>query len=319
MGLLVDFLERTAPFERGELHAILATAPLRYKVYKIPKRGGRGSRTIAHPAPEVKLLQRVLVERVLHKLPVHTAAVGYRAGKSIADHAKPHLDSAYLLKLDFKDFFPSIKANDVREHATRHLSFLSREDIVLLANLLCWKSRPNDWQLTLSVGAPSSPLVSNSVMYEFDQDISTRCLSAGIAYTRYADDLAFSTSTPQKLSDVVSWVQEQLNTLAYPRLSLNTAKTTNVSKKYRRSLVGLVLTPDRRLSLGRDRKRLIHTQLYRCVLGKLSAAEVSSLRGTLAFAWGVEPTFIHTLLRKYGSAPMELLGLPFRPEDEPSS
>lgn len=98
-----------SPFSEHELIVLIATASSRYKVHYIEKRSGRGRRLIAQPTREIKFLQRMLVKHELGALPIHEAAMAYRAGLSIADHARPHAGGRYLLKLDFKDFFPSIK------------------------------------------------------------------------------------------------------------------------------------------------------------------------------------------------------------------
>ena len=310
MVALAEFLGSKLPIPSDELHTLIATAQFRYKVYKLKKRSGRGWRTIAHPAPEVKWLQRLLVDTVLSPLPVHPAAIGYQHRRSISDHASPHLLSRYLLKLDFTDFFPSITANDVRMHALRHLK-MDVESIEMLTRILCWRNKATQ-TLTLSIGAPSSPFVSNSILHEFDSRLTHLCQHHGVMYTRYADDLAFSTNHPHVLSNVHDRIREVIAELAYPRLMLNEKKTVNVSKRYKRMLVGLVLTPQQQISIGRDRKRMVHSKVFRCLQGELSLDELTNLRGLLAFAWSVEPTFVKALLRKYGDGFMELLDLPFR-------
>jgi RNA-directed DNA polymerase len=310
MVALRDFLKAKVPFAADELDTLIATAQYRYKVYKLKKRSGKGWRTIAHPAPEVKLIQRLLVKTILSGLPVHTSATGYRPGKSTADHATPHLGSRFLLKMDFSDFFPSVTANDVRMHALRHLK-LDTESIEVLVKILCWRNKSSH-ELTLSIGAPSSPLISNSILFDFDSRLAHICQHHQVAYTRYADDLAFSTNRPHLLIVIRDRVREVINEIAYPRLRLNEAKTLDVSKRHRRSLAGLVLTPQGYASLGRDRKRLIHSKVFRCLKGDLSVEELGGLRGLLAYAWSVEPTFVQALLRKYGNGVMELLELPFR-------
>jgi len=99
---------KNSPFNKAELLSLINTAPFRYKYHYVEKRGGRGLREIAEPAKEVKFLQRLLIEKELHELPLHPAAVAYRRGGSIFQHAHPHAAGKYLLKLDFKNFFPSL-------------------------------------------------------------------------------------------------------------------------------------------------------------------------------------------------------------------
>src|SRR6266446_5286765 len=87
---------------------LATTASHRYKTYTIPKRTG-GTRTIHHPARELKLLQRWLLQNVLTALPVHTAATAYSKESSIRRNAEMHVANNYILRVDFHNFFPSLK------------------------------------------------------------------------------------------------------------------------------------------------------------------------------------------------------------------
>lgn len=272
---------------------------MRYKVYYIPKRNGRGLRTIAQPTPEVKALQRWASVNVLAQFPVHPAATAYRPGTSIAHNAARHLDSRFLLKMDFSGFFNSIKAEDLLLHFEKHGSSYNIPDRVHLCRILFWRPKDTD-ELILSIGAPSSPLVSNILMYDFDLTMGHYARDLGVQYTRYADDLTFSCGRPDILRCVESGLPSILSSLAYPKLSLNREKTIHASRKSRRSVTGLILTNADTLSLGRERKRLIRAMVHRHSQGLLSRQELLSLRGWLSFINSVEPSFVDSLLRTYG-------------------
>lgn len=307
---LLQLLLREVPFEKEELLTIIATASRRYKVYQIPKRDGKSVRTIAQPAPEVKLLQRILHEKLIEKWPVHTAATAYVSEQSIADHVRRHVNSKYLLKLDFKNFFPSITAADIRQHARRH-SNLGEDDLDIFVNIVAWRNKL-DHSFCLSIGAPSSPAISNSMMFEFDESISAFCKEKEVTYSRYADDLAFSTTHRDTLKEVEEEAHRLTLSIQSPKLTINEKKTVNVSKRYNRSLVGLTITPDKKVSLGRERKRDIRAKLYLYGKGYLNGEDVAHLRGLLAYAWSIEPTFIFSLAEKQGNELFAKLDLPFR-------
>lgn len=310
MSDLVQTVLKYFPMDRFELISIISTAGRRYKTYKIPKRSGNGFRTIAQPAPEVKRIQRIVVEKVIGNWPIHEAATAYRKGFSIRNHAALHSNSKYLLKLDFSDFFPSISLDAVRRHIAKH-SILSEQDSIFLASILTWLNKQTGARC-LSIGAPSSPFVSNSMMFDFDAALYEYCVERGVVYSRYADDLAFSTNQPKILADIERFAHELVSSLSYPRLRFNETKTVNVSKRDRRVLVGLNITPEGGVSIGRERKRLVRAQVNCLAKGLPFAGDVSSLRGTLAFIWSVEPAFIRTLLEKYGDDVFISLDLPFR-------
>ena len=287
-----------SPFSDHELIVLIATAASRYKTHYIEKRGGRGQREISQPTKEIKFLQRLLVSEELNRLPIHDAAVGYRPGRSILDHAQPHASARYLLKLDFTNFFPSLKRRALEHRLTLDASY-SKVELWILGNLLCRRVRGTS-TFQLSIGAPSSPHVSNYLLFEFDSRMTEYCRARHVRYTRYADDLAFSTSAPTVLDDVESEVRRLITELPYLGLSLNEAKTINVSKKHRRTLVGLTLSNEGRASIGRHAKRELRLAIHRLSIGSLSQPEIANVQGRLAFTYAIDPEFVEHLLDRYG-------------------
>lgn len=283
-----------------EVLFLIKTAPFRYKVHEIDKRNGRGTRLIAQPTSDIKTLQRWLIKNYLEFLPVHPAATAYRHGRSIRDHAKLHARNSYLLKLDFKDFFPSILGTDFLKHIDRYASAL-RGEAELMVRLLFWAGKPRR-ELHLSIGAPSSPVISNSIMYLFDSALEEYCERIDATYTRYADDIAISTNRPHVLDEALGYVKDLSRNVAYPRLTLNDAKTVFTSKKRQRQLTGLILTNDGTVSLGREKKRLIRAMAYRYSQNELCYEEVQHLRGLLAYAVSIEPHFLETIRRMIGQS-----------------
>jgi hypothetical protein len=88
---------------------------------------------------------------------------------------------------------------------------------------------------------------------------------------------------------------------AYPRLELNTKKTTHLSRKHKRRITRLIINNDGDISLGRKRKREISTLIHRSSLNFLSYIEVLNLQGLLGFAKDVEPLFLNRMRAKYSS------------------
>jgi RNA-directed DNA polymerase len=282
------------------LQYLVRSAPHRYRVYRIPKHSGSGFRTIAQPAREVRMLQYWVMKNIFPELPVHSAATAYCAGKNIRDNCAPHAANPYLLKLDFRNFFPSIKAGDFIQYAAeaRHLPF-DPPELRMLACILFRRPKGKK-EMVLSVGAPSSPYLSNALLYGFDDEMSRYCESRGIVYTRYADDMAFSMQDKAKRLEVLHKVRDVLKQMPFPRLTLNDRKTVFASKAHRRSITGLTLANDGRISLGRERKRQISAQLHHFVNGKLPQEERGKLRGLLSYVKDIEPAFFTRMAEKYG-------------------
>jgi len=284
-----------------ELAQLIRTAPFRYKVYKIPKRAPGEFRTIAQPAREVKALQYWVMNNVLNKFDVHPSATAYRKQVSIMRNAKPHARGRFLLKMDFKDFFPSLKAADFRAFLEMQSAPFDVDEVSALCNILFWVPKEGVPDLCLSIGAPTSPLLSNVLMRRFDRNIATLCDARGVRYTRYADDLSFSAAQSEDLQMVEQGVIRWCATSSSPRLSVNEKKTVRVSRRESRRVTGLVLTNDDKVSLGRDMKRAIRATMHHFATGRLTPDEIQRLRGMLAYVNSVEPPFLQRLRDKYGS------------------
>jgi RNA-directed DNA polymerase len=300
MSSLLNKLGASLLLSQQELLKLIRSAPRRYKVYQIPKRNPGQFRTIAQPAKEVKALQYWVIENFLDQFAVHSAATGYREGLNIADNARPHVHGRFLLKLDFKDFFPPLKARDFRVFLRRRKVTLEPGDVEVLERILFWKPKDTNL-LCLSIGAPSSPLLSNLLLADFDSQLTKLCSANEVTYTRYADDLSFSADLSPKLAVIEQAVVNLCNRLTSPKLTINPEKIVRVSKKKTRRITGLVLTNDAKVSLGRDLKRRVRATVHHFVRGKLNDEQTRELRGMLAYVKSVEPRFLTRLRKKYGS------------------
>lgn len=291
---------------RDELMGLIRSAPHRYKVFQIPKRKPGEFRTIAQPAKEVKALQYWVMSNVLSKIEVHSAATGYREGRSIADNARPHTHGKFLLKMDFKDFFPSLKARDFKTFLKRSDTNLDKENIEALCRILFWRPKGTR-DLCLSIGAPTSPMLSNILMRDFDQRVSAFCSGHGVVYTRYADDLTFSADISDQLARVESAVMNLCERLKSPALTINQTKTVRVSKRDARRVTGLILTNDQKVSVGHEQKRQIRAWVHHFLTNRLDAEQTVRLRGMLNYVNSVEPAFVRRLRKKYGARAIKRL------------
>ena len=302
---VIESILSAFPLSRQEVADLIRTAPSRYKVHEIKKRNGRGNRTISQPTAEIKIIQKFFEKKYISHLPVSSAAKAYRAGLGISDHASVHAKNRYLLKLDFKDFFPSIRAGDFINHLSKY-SNLENQDIKLLSRVFFWRPKGRRL-LLLSIGAPSSPAISNTIMFEFDEQLIEYCDQFDIAYTRYADDLALSTNHPGTLAEAHQFVLSLCQEIKSPNLILNREKTVFTSKKYHRQLTGLTLSNEGNASIGRAKKREIRAMAHHYSIGKLRPEELSKLRGWIAFTMSIDLRFVSTIRKLLGKIKFEQL------------
>lgn len=298
MNTLLPLLISNTGLSEHDVLRIVRNAPIRYKTYRIPKRA-EGTRVISQPARELKALQRILTSELLSKLPVHPGATAYRPGVSIRANAAAHAKNGPILKYDFKDFFPSITSKDWLNYCENNRVFDNDEDLWMSTNILFQKRR-GESRLTLAIGAPSSPSISNILMRDFDSTVSALVAKDHVTYTRYADDLTFSARRTGYLTGVDKILKRILREMKSPSLTLNLSKTAMATTKYKRFVTGLVLTNDGAVSLGHDRKRKIRAAVHHVKLGKLNEQQLAKLAGMLAFVNDVEPQFLAKLERTYG-------------------
>jgi RNA-directed DNA polymerase len=240
------------------IESLSRTASHEYKAYPIAKRTG-GYRIIHHPSQRLKALQRWLLVNVIEAWPVHSAATAYRKGQSIFDNASVHAASRYLLRMDLTNFFPSITQVDLAKYIAESPAWFSDwtpSDIDLFCRLVCRGA-------VLTIGAPTSPALSNSICYDMDSRLQGVSAKNKVAYTRYADDLFFSTDRPNVLRQIEEEVKKVVSELKLPaNLNVNVGKTRHSSKRGARRVTGIVLGSDGRPYVGRGLKRKIRALVY---------------------------------------------------------
>jgi RNA-directed DNA polymerase len=273
------------------------TASYRYKQFTIKKADGKSDRKIEQPSKELKLLQRWLVRRIFDSLPTHACAHAYVKGRSIGTNAAVHRNSKYISRLDLENFFPSLKSGDVESLLKRSPALmgdlaLNEEDIHLISSLTCRFGR-------LTIGAPSSPTVSNKLVYDLDTRLAEIAAEYKVRYTRYADDLYFSTSQPKTLYEVCASVEDAIEKIASPRLTINKRKTYHASRKKRMAVTGLRITPEAKVSVGRDLKRKIRVFAHKALMKQIGPEDLAWLNGMLAYVSSVEPGYAYQIRTRY--------------------
>lgn len=173
-------------------------ADRKYISFEIPKRSG-GQRTIKAPAERLKVLQRKLADLLQDCLDEinaarnlkDRAAHGFKRNRSIITNARQHRNRRWVCNIDLEDFFPSINFGRVRGFFIKNRDFELHEDVAtVLAQIACHDN-------SLPQGSPCSPVISNLVAHLLDMRLVKLARSTGCSYSRYADDITFSTNKKQ--------------------------------------------------------------------------------------------------------------------------
>jgi len=296
--MIVEYLSESLFMTEHEITSFAMTSPHRYKVYEIAKRNSKGTRTIGHPSKELKFIQRCIQKQLSEILPVHETAFAYKNGIGIKHNAEKHSNSKYLLKMDFENFFPSITPLLFFNAAKKHGIIFNKMDRLTLTGLLFRKPEGTN-NLILSIGAPTSPLISNFIMYSFDEHINQICLDKKIVYTRYADDITFSTRIKNSLFELPEIISRLLKEHT-KSIKINSQKTIFTSKAHNRHVTGVTLTNNGGLSIGRERKRIISSMIHKSKFNPITSEEASNLLGLISHATHIEPEFFDRMINKYG-------------------
>lgn len=217
-----------------------------YRAANIKKKNG-GGRTLHVPSRKLKRIQTTILHRILDHFPVSRYATAYKKGAVLADNAAPHVGHRYLLKLDITDFFGSIRFGQVYR-AAFNANYFPKQIGLMLTRFCCR-------QYVLPQGAPTSPALSNLVMKNFDNNMGTWCAKRGISYTRYCDDMTFSSDKP--LYHVYEKAKAMLEEMGF---QLNEKKTRFVTNGNRQSVTGL--TVNEKVSVSRDYKRNLRQEVH---------------------------------------------------------
>ncbi|HUR53259.1 MAG TPA: reverse transcriptase domain-containing protein, partial [Gemmataceae bacterium] len=197
---LAEALGITIPQLRSMAYHRDAATSLHYSRFTIPKRDGT-ERPIWAPKKRLKAAQRWILHNIVERLPVHGAAQGFLVGRSTLTNAAVHANPKTLLKMDVKDFFPTVTWRRVRG-VFRRAGY--RDGTATLLALICTEAPREVVQLDgktyyvslgqrcLPQGAPTSPAITNALCLRLDRRLAGLANKLGWRYSRYADDMTFS-------------------------------------------------------------------------------------------------------------------------------
>lgn len=249
----------------------------RYETFEIPKKSG-GTRIITAPVGDLKLIQKRLSELLQNCLQEIELAQGFsdegikrervvhgfKRARTIMTNAKEYLRRRYVFNADLSDFFDTINFGRVRGFFIKNHHFALQPKVAtVLAQIACYDGK-------LPQGSPCSPVISNLVAHILDVHLLQLASRAGCIYTRYADDLTFSTnkkSFPAKIAKIVadqphSWsAGSELKKIVQKNgFALNESKTRMQYNNSRQDVTGLVV--NQKVNVSRTYRHAVRAMVH---------------------------------------------------------
>jgi len=199
-----------------------------YRKFSISKKSG-GERTIHAPRTMLKVVQYWILDYLLYKLKIHRACTSYQKGLSIYDNAYIHTKMKYVANFDIENFFPSITSVDLENFLI--VSGFEKSASSIISKIVTLNG-------SLPQGAPTSPIISNAFLFEFDESMHALCEEKSLNYSRYADDITISGNNYAEILDCIKFAEIQLNK---KKFFLNRKKTRVTGQTSRQVVTGLVV------------------------------------------------------------------------------
>lgn len=211
--------------------------------------GKNKERKITAPSREIKQRQQWILEEILEKQDVSDNCHGFVKKRSILTNAKMHMGHKNILNLDISNFFPSITETMVI-FQFQQMGY-SKSAAEALAGVCCYEGK-------LPQGAPTSPYMSNLILKNMDQDLENFCQKKGITYTRYADDMSFSSN-----EEIEGFFKDIKFIIGKYSFEINEKKTCYYQDPYRKIVTGLVVK-ENEVCIPKKFKRKFRQEIYYC-------------------------------------------------------
>ena len=261
-------------FQPQALAYILYIKPplAKYNSFDVPKRGG-GVRKIKAPSPDLLLLQRRLSDLLQNCVEEINRgrkwkdglAHGFKRDRSIITNAIKHHKRRYVFNIDLQDFFPSINFGRVRGFFIKDANFMLHAKVAtILAQIACYENG-------LPQGAPCSPVISNLIGHVLDIRLCKLASANGCTYSRYADDITFSTNKPDFPPSIAKRVAGEAHkwevgdkleeAVVSAGFAINPAKTRMQYRSSRQAVTGLVV--NRKVNIRTEYRRTVRAMAHR--------------------------------------------------------
>lgn len=249
----------------------------------IPKKD-KTERILNVPNLSLKVVQKWILKEILEKIFVSEQAMAFVPNKNgLRENAERHKKNIFLLEMDITNFFGTITEQQVY---TLFCNIGYNSKVAgILANLCTYNNY-------LPQGAVTSPYIANLVCYHMDARINGYCSRKDIVYTRYADDLTFSSDNRMLLNKIEKFIKYIVTDEGF---IINDKKTRYLSNDVKKTVTGITINDDS-IHVDKKFKRDLRAQIY-CSIKLKDYQNNSQILGKIAYVNSIEKGFRDKIIR----------------------
>lgn len=259
---------------KGLLYFLTYKKEYCYSTTEILKKDGT-SRILFVPNFNLKVVQKWILVNILEKIDVSKQAMAFvPKNNGLRTNAEYHRENIFLLEMDIRNFFNTIKEEQVFKLFC-NIGYNPKVSAIL-ANLCTFEG-------LLPQGAVTSPYIANLVCYHLDARLNGVCSRKDIVYTRYADDLSFSSNDRKKLNSIERFVKYIVCDEGF---EINDKKTRYLSNEVKKSITGITIN-NAEIHVDKKFKKNLRSMIFNSVKNK-DYSKNDKIKGCIAYINSIE-------------------------------
>jgi Retron-type reverse transcriptase len=278
-----EHLAEQLSLSKGLLYYLSYKKEYCYSESKIPKKNGT-LRTIYAPILPLKVVQKWILTEILEKINVSEQSMAFVPRKNgLRTNAEYHRKNIFLLEMDITNFFNTIKEHQV-------YSLFSNigygiEVSSILTNLCTFKGE-------LPQGAVTSPYIANLTCYHLDSRLNGLCSRRDVVYTRYADDLSFSSNNRMLLNKIENFIKYIIEDEGF---KINDKKTRYLSNDVKKTITGITINNEE-IHVDKIMKKNLRALIFSSIKN-MDYSKNDKIRGTIAYIDSIEIGFKEKIIK----------------------
>lgn len=254
-----------------------------YKLKTIPKKNGK-NRTLHIPQFALKVVQRWILKEILEKIRVSNQTMAFVPKKNgLLTNAQSHKDNVFILEMDLHNFFESIDKK--RVFNLFYAIGYNKKVSAMLTNLCTYNN-------VLPQGAVTSPYIANLIAFHLDKRLNGLCSRRDIVYTRYADDLSFSSNNRSNLNSIEKLVKKIISDEGF---EINSQKTRYLSNDVKKTVTGITIN-NYAVHADKKLKKKIRAMIFYSITNQDYSMN-ENIKGSIAFVNSIEKGYKEKIIK----------------------